>query len=140
LAQLYGNAYSQERQLQQNAPALLAAGGELAKAPGMFQVMIDEMRRGGKQLGLDNALARHREAQTAPWYGLGEMSNILASAGMRSTTGTQTADNPNYVDPVTNALKMALGAGAGVASIGGAGGFGLWGPKLLQAGAGAATA
>jgi|SRR5215207_4389045 len=130
LANLYGNAYAQERQLQQNAPALFSAANSLRTAPGMMGLQIDEFARQGKQLGLDNALQKYQARQQAPWYGLGEMANLLASAGMRSTTGASTQPNPQYVDPMTNALKMALGGAAGVAGIGGSGGFGLWGmPK-----------
>jgi hypothetical protein len=133
LAGLYGNAYAQERQLQQNAPALLSAGHELGLMPGRGMIALDEMIRQSNQLGLDNQRQRFMEEKQAPWYGLGELSQILTAGGFRTTNTTATKDNPNYVDPFTNALKIGLGGASTIASLGGMGGFGLWGPQQVRA-------
>jgi hypothetical protein len=131
LAGLYGNAYAQERQLQQNAPQMLAAGHELSMAPGRGMIALDEMIRQSNQLGLDNQRQRFMEEKQAPWYGLGELAQILTAGGFRTTNTTATKDNPNYVDPFTNALKIGLGGASMIAGMGGAGGFGLWGPQQI---------
>jgi hypothetical protein len=99
---------------------------DLLNLPGMQRLQADEARRGLNQIGIDNKMK-------APWYGLGEAANLAATGGFGTSSGTQTAPNPNYVDPFTQVLQTALGAGSMVAGMGGAGGFGLWGPKMMQA-------
>lgn len=127
--QLFASNYAAERGRQMQAGDLLQQGYGLAAAPGQFQLGIDEASRGLQQLALDNARQQWMEQRSAPWYGLGEAANILQAGNFNNSTGqsVQTKPNPNYEDPMLQALKIALGGGSAVAGIGGKGGFGLWG-------------
>lgn len=134
LAQFYADNYARERGIQLQAPALLGAAYDLTNAPGTQMLSIADMQRTESQRAIDNALAKFQEVnRTAPWYGLGDLTQILTAGGFGTTSGTQTAPNPNYVDPMTNILKTLIGGAAGVAAIGGSGGFGLWGPAAAGA-------
>jgi hypothetical protein len=128
-SRIYANNYANERQLQQGAPGMLAAGYQLAAAPGQAMLSIDDLARGLEQMRINNQLAQHQEQQSAPWYGLNQQANLLSAGNFYNGSGTSstTADNPNYVDPFTQMLKMAIGGTAAVAGIGGKGGFNLWG-------------
>jgi hypothetical protein len=128
LAKMYADNYARERMIQQGTGSILAQGNELLSAPGHLGFAIDDKVRGSNQLGLDNDLQKYQMAQTAPWYGLGEAANIVNTAGYKSSSGTQTAPNPNYVDPFTNALKIGLGAAATGASFFGSGGLNMLQP------------
>lgn len=128
LAKMYAQNYANERQIQQGTGAILAQGNELLSAPGQLGFSIDEKLRQSQQLGIDNAIQRWQMGQTAPWYGLGEAANLINSAGYKSSSGTSTAPNPNYVDPFTNALKVGLGAVSTGASLFGSGGLNMLAP------------
>jgi hypothetical protein len=119
--------YLNERNNQINAPTMMGQGFDIARLPGQAMLDVDAQRRQLAQLGLDNARQKWSAQQTAPWFGLGEAANILSTGGFGNTSGRSVEPNPNYVDPFTNALKIALGAGSTVAGMGGSGGFGWWG-------------
>lgn len=121
--------YANERQNQINAPTMMGQGFDIANLPGQALLGIDAQRRQLDQLALDNTRQKFMEQKTAPWYGLGEMAQILSQGGFSTVTGQETKPNPAYVDPFTNMLKIALGTGSTVAGMGGKGGFGWWGGK-----------
>lgn len=127
LAKMYAQNYQQERQNQLNAPGMVMQSYDFFKEPAMELMRIDEASRAARQSEIDNTLAKFNETQQAPWYGLGEMAQILASGGFRSTTGSVVGPNPNYENPFMSALKIGMGGLASVASLGGKGGFGFWG-------------
>jgi uncharacterized membrane protein len=124
---IFFNNYANERQLQQGAPAMLGQGFELSMLPGQGLMATDQAQRQMSQMALDNARQKFMEVKQAPWYGLGEAAQILSQGGFSTVTGTQTGPNPNYVDPMTNFMKMALGGASTIAGLGGGGGFGWWG-------------
>lgn len=127
---LYGNNYAQERNRQFQAPALIGQAQQMAAQPAQALMGMNEILQGFNQIPLDNARARYDSQMQAPWYGLGEMANLLSAGGYGNTTGqgtgTKVAPNPNYEDPFTQYLKMGLGALGAGAAIGGKGGFNLW--------------
>lgn len=138
-ARLYANNYEAERQRQMQSGGLLSQGYGLAAAPGQFMLGIDEAQRGLNQLSLNNNLAKVQN----PFSVLGQAGGIFGLGGFGTQTGTQSGtssgmqtgtemvrkDNPNYEDPFTKALKMAIGGGSAIATAGGKGGLGLWGAK-----------
>jgi hypothetical protein len=128
LAKMYADNYARERQIQQGTGSILAQGNELLSAPGQLGFSIDDKVRASNQLGLDNALQKWQLSQTAPWYGLGEAAGIVNQAGYKSSSGSETKPNPNYVDPFTNALKIGLGAASAGASLFGSGGLNMLAP------------
>lgn len=119
--------YANERQNQVNAPQMLEAGYNLTNARGQQMMSLADLQRQMQQRVLDNQLQQYQGRQAAPWYGLGEMGNILTQGGFNQASGTSTKDNPAYEDPFTRALKMALGAAGTAAAAAGPGGFGLTG-------------
>lgn len=137
--QIYAQNYANERQLQQAAPGLIGQGMEILAAPGNAALSLDEVLRGGTQLGLDNDLAKFRERQGAHWTGVPEMAQLLSAVngfGSSTSTGTMTQPNPNYESPFMTALKVGIGGASTIAGMGGAGGFGLWGkaPQMMMPG------
>lgn len=109
--------------------AFLQDQARMKMSPGQDLITLGGLEQGWNQTGLENILQKDQAQRTAPWYGLGELANILTQGGFKTMTGTSTQPNPNYVDPFTNMLKIALGGASTVAGLGGAGGFGLWGKK-----------
>lgn len=154
---LYEQNYQAERGRQMQAPAVLGQGYDLASAAGKGMLSLDEIVRGQEQLRIDDALARFNannpfrglmEAAgllTAGGFGstgqtgitsnlgtsggqtLGQSSMHGTTVGQGTSSGTKVMDNPNYEDPFTRMLKMALGGASMVAGAGGKGGFNLWG-------------
>lgn len=113
-------AYEAERGRQMQAPGLLSAANALSLMPGQTSLALDEAQRGLTQIGLNNEQARFGARQAAPWYGLGQMQQILNAAvpyAQQTSSGTSTsnAPNPNYVSPDIEILRSLLG-GAGIAS------------------------
>lgn len=110
LARRYG-LYSSERTLQQNAPTLFQAASALEKAPAMTMLEAGGLQRSMDQIPIENALARFREGQTAPWYGLGEMAQILQAGGFGTTNSTTTGVKKETVTPdlATEIFKGLLG-------------------------------
>lgn len=125
--------YADERNRQMQAGNLLGQGQTLLQAPAQVMGQSGNIFERMQQQQIDNALQQHKEQQTAPWYGLGELSNLLTAGGYFQGTGTSTSntvkDNPNYEDPFTQALKIAIGGASTIAGVGGKGGFNLFGAK-----------
>lgn len=70
----YYNNYTNERQLQQNAPALLAAANSLGLAPGQLMGVL-----GDQQFAWDSEM---------PWTGLDNMASLLSLGSQYGTTNT----------------------------------------------------
>lgn len=121
--------YMSERGNQMNAGNVLGQGYDLANAPGQQLLSLDEIGRNNAQLGIDNTHQKFMEQKTAPWYGLGEMAQLLSQGGFSTVTGNSRMTNPNYQDPFTSLLKGIIGGGSAIAGMGGSGGFGLWGRR-----------
>jgi hypothetical protein len=154
---LYGGNYQFERGNQlASAPALqqaLQQSVNFAQQPAQIRLNQAELIRGANQLALDNELAKYNYNQAAPWQGLSQFAGALGAgnfgtsttssssgtSGQNNTTNLQNLintlqgttntqkDNPNYESPFLQLLKSGLGVASGVAGIGGAQGFGLWG-------------
>jgi hypothetical protein len=129
-ANLYGNAYEQERQRQQEmamfAPNLMNAQTASSAAALEASQLLDEQR----QRRLSDEVARFQFGQEEPWKRLerymGNVSGRYGSQSSSTTTGQQPVFEPEL-------WQQILG---GVATLGGSGAFGQsgWLPGLLDAG------
>lgn len=132
-SRLYASNYEAERQRQMMAGQLLAQGYDLAAMPGQFMLGIDEAQRGLNQLSINNTLAKMYNPftlanQAGGLFGLGGFGKQSGtSSGGVSGTENVRKTNPNYEDPFTKALKIAIGGASAVATGGGNQGFGFWG-------------
>jgi hypothetical protein len=124
---MYMQNYMTERENQFKVPSMLGQSFDISTLPGQALLNVGNMQQQQNQAALDNERQKFMEVKQAPWYGLGEAAQILSQGGFSTVTGTQTGPNPNYVDPFTNFMKMALGGASTVASMGSGGGFGWWG-------------
>lgn len=138
-ANLVNNWYGRERQLQQNAPNLIAQATALEGAPqsiiansiaptvaaGQTIGRAGELERSFDTLQIQNALAQFQEAQTSPWRPYYPYAQLLGA--IPSTTQT-TAHGTNTVQGQSNPLMGALQGALGGASAGSA--FGPWGAGI----------
>lgn len=126
---IYYQNYQNERNNQLQSANLLGSGMNLLSLPASGLQQIGAQEDKINQDAINNELQKFQGNQTSQWYGLGELAQILNAGGFKTTTGsgTQVADNPAYVDPVTGLLKSLIGVGSMAASAGGSQGFKLWG-------------
>lgn len=107
--QTYFQNYNNERQLQQNAPALLAAANSLGLAPGQLLGTLGDQE--------------FSWASDMPWNGLDKMASLLSLGAQYGTTKTV-----GEVPKQGGGLSGALQGAAGGASAGSA--FGPWGAGI----------
>lgn len=107
---LYYQNYAAERNRQMAAPKLFDVANALSQAPGVEMLRIGDVRQQQQQKVLDNNKAKFMEQKQAPWYGLGEMAQILGTGGFRSTESTSTAPGQSSAGAWMQAGTGALSA------------------------------
>lgn len=118
-----------ERQLQQNAPAMIAAGLGLQTAPSDILSNIGGQYRGFSQDAINNSLALRDDSRTSPWAGLAEYAALL-QGNMGASGSTTTSSNTS---PFASGISGALGGaalGAGIGQLVGAQGLSGYAPYL----------
>lgn len=100
----FGN-YANERNIQQQSPALLGQANALALAGPQALAAAGDQTQKWDQDALNNALMKWNEVKTSPWAGLGEFANILGTGGFQSTSSKVPSNQPS---PWMQAAQMGL--------------------------------
>lgn len=116
-SRIYASNYAQERQNQMASGDLLAQGYDLARAPGLELMRIGDTQRAENQRTLDNTYQKFLEQKQAPWYGLGELSQILTAGGFRTTDSKTTAPKQDSTASWLQGGAGILGAIASIAAL-----------------------
>lgn len=76
--------------LMPQAAGLSQAGDTAALLPAMTTGQAGETERGLDQLVLDNLLAKYQNEMSAPFFGLSDAAQIMATGGFNTSDGTKT--------------------------------------------------
>ena len=110
-AQIYANQYQQERQLQQQAPALIGQGYNLEQAPIQTIAGVGDTRRSFGQQLLDSLQQQYQSQVDAMWQPAQRLAGIIGGLGNVGGTSTSTTTAPKP-SAAGSFLQGALGGGA----------------------------
>ena len=102
-----------ERQLQQNAPALIGAGAQLQQVPNQILGQVGDVRRSLEQEQLNAEIARFKEAAEAPFRPLFPLASIIQGTNVGQTTKFEGGGGG-----LGGAIQGGLGGAASGAAVG----------------------
>jgi Chaperone of endosialidase len=112
--QLYYTNYAAERDRMAGGADLLNMADEMSRQTGLEYMRIGDAEKALKQAEIDNSRAKFMEKKQAPWYGLGEMAQILGTGGFRSTATESTQPAQSSTG---SWIQAGVGGLAGIASL-----------------------